>query len=152
MCKGAREDSMNQRYDFIANELKKRNIRLSPRRLRVVAYLCQNLVHPTVDQIYVDLHREFPTLSRTTIYNTLHLLAEAGLVRVLSIDDNETRYDIVTELHGHFRCGECGAIFNFGLNPDALAADGLEGFKVTDKDVYFKGVCPKCLSNINKND
>ena len=142
---------MKQTYDFIADQLKKQNIRLSPRRLKVLEYLCQNLNHPTVDQIYIVLRRSMPSLSKTTVYNTLHILLEAGLVRVINIEDNETRYDIVTKNHGHFKCEECGEIFNFKINPDSLAAEGLSGFKVIDKNVYFKGVCPKCLLD-KKND
>ena len=143
---------MQQAYDFVISALKRQNIRLSPRRLKVLEYLCRNTNHPTADQIYVDLKKDIPALSKTTVYNTLHLLAEAGLVRVINIEDSETRYDIMTENHGHFKCEKCGTIYNFRINPDLLEADDLCGFQVVDKNVYFKGVCPKCLSNINNND
>ncbi len=137
-------------YDFLSDALKEKNIRLSYRRMRVVEYLCRSMDHPPAERIYDGLRGELPPLSKTTVYNTLHLLAEEGLVRVINIEDNETRYDIVTEDHGHFKCGVCGGIFNFGINPELLVADGLEGFKIVDKNVYFKGICPKCLLDINE--
>ena len=139
---------MKPSFDAMADALKKQNIRVSGRRKRILEYLCRNLNHPTVEQIYDRLRRELPHLSRTTVYNTLHTLMEAGLVRLLTIEDTETRYDIITDDHGHFKCNACGEIYNFRINPDALAAGDLGGFKVTDRDVYFKGVCQKCLSNI----
>ena len=115
-------------------------------------YLCQNQNHPTVDQIYVNLQKKVPNLSKTTIYNTLNTLAEAGLVRAITVENNETRYDIKTKKHGHFKCEECGAIFDFNMDFNLLAAEELIGFKIVDKNVYFKGVCPGCLLNINNND
>ena len=120
-------------------------MRLSHRRMKVLEYLCQNQSHPTVDQIFVDLRKHIPNLSKTTVYNTLHVLTEAGLVRVISIEDNETRYDAVTKPHGHFKCETCGTILDFDVDMDALNAKELAGFKVVDKNVYFKGVCPQCL-------
>lgn len=136
---------MERSYEFLSNELKKKNIRLSNRRSKVLEYLCKNPNHPTVDQIYGDLHKAIPTLSKTTVYNILHTLLEAGLVRVINVEDNETRYDIIMRPHGHFKCVNCGAIFDFKINPDLFTAEELDGFEIVDRDVYFKGVCKKCL-------
>lgn len=142
---------MKQTYNFLTSELKKQNIRLSSRRLKVLEYLCQNPNHPTVDQIYVNIQREVPNLSKTTIYNTLHILVKAGLVRVIAIEDNETRYELVTKDHGHFKCEKCGAIFDFKLNLTALVTEELINFQITDKNVYFKGICPNCLGTLKDN-
>ena len=140
---------MNSLYKDLSAGLTNKSIRPSFQRVKVLEYLVKNQFHPTVEQIYKNLKSEIPTLSRTTIYNTLNLFAEAGLVRVLTIEDNEARYDVITENHGHFKCGECGVIYNFKADIDLLAAEELSGFKITDRNVYFKGVCSKCLSNIN---
>ncbi|SHI16363.1 Fur family transcriptional regulator, peroxide stress response regulator [Sporobacter termitidis DSM 10068] len=143
---------MDQTFDILINELRRKNIRLSHRRLKVLEFLYQNRQHPTVDQIFVGIQKEVPNLSKTTVYNILHTLVGAGVVRIINIEDNETRYDIKTGDHGHFKCEKCGAIFDFNIDTDALATDKLAGFKVTDRSVYFKGVCQKCLVNINNND
>jgi len=139
-------------YDILVDELKNKNLRLSAHRLKILQYLCENLNHPTADQIYVHLLKEVPTLSKTTVYNTLHVLHEAGLVRVINIEDNETRYDIIIESHGHFKCEKCGSIFNFKVDFDVLETNDLAGFKVKDKDVYFKGFCNECLLNIESEN
>ena len=106
----------------------------------------QNPCHPTVDRIYLALHDEIPSLSRTTVYNTLSAFLKAGLVRELAIDDHEARYDILTEDHGHFKCESCGTIYNFALDIYSWTPKELENFHIRDKNTYFKGICANCLS------
>jgi len=136
---------MKYRIEGLTERLLNRNIKPSYQRIKILEYLDNNRIHPTVDKIFVDLQKEIPTLSKTTIYNTLNLFVEAGLVRVLTIEDNETRYDIDTSDHGHFKCENCGEIYDFKINVDGLEPSGLNNFKITDKSVYFKGICEKCL-------
>ena len=54
-----------------------------------------------MDMIYQELVRNIPTLSKTTVYNTLNLFLKRIAV-MITIDENETRYDADTSLHGHF--------------------------------------------------
>lgn len=138
---------MIARFEDMSNKLKKNEIRLSYLKLKVLEYLSKNHGHPTVDQIYNDLRKEVPTLSKTTVYNALTVLCEARLVRVITIEDNETRYELITKSHGHFKCVLCGEIYDFNINIDSFSTEDLDNFKITDKDVYFKGVCPRCLAN-----
>ena len=140
---------MNTSFENLKQELKEKNINLSYQRLKVLEYLNNNRCHPTVDKIYTDLHKELSTLSKTTVYNTLRVLAESGMVRVITIEDNETRYDINVENHGHFKCDSCGEIYDFSVDIDSLIYEGLDGFMINSKNVYFNGICPNCLSNKN---
>lgn len=141
---------MKPTLEQIKQLLKTRNISLSYQRLKVLEYLVQNRCHPTVEQIFTDLQKDIPTLSKTTIYNTLRILEESGLVRAIAIEDKETRYDIAVESHGHFKCESCGTIFDFPIDMDSLIPEDLSKFMINDKNVYFKGLCPGCLSNISK--
>jgi len=131
-------------FEDLVTELKNKNIRLSHQRLKVLEYLTQNYTHPTADQIYNGLHHEVPTLSKTTVYNTLNSLTEAGLVRTINIEDNEIRYDISTDDHGHFKCKSCGKIYDFKVDINSIEATDLNDFEINDKDIYFKGICPQC--------
>lgn len=140
---------MNKTFDELTNKLKEKNIRLSHQRLKVLEYMSSNRTHPTVDQIYSDLQKEVPTLSKTTIYNTLNTLMDAGLVKLVNIDNNETRYDAITDDHGHFKCESCGEVFDFDLDFNLFSIEGLNNFEVNHKDVYFKGLCPGCIKNNN---
>ena len=60
---------MDKPLQEIVNELKKRNIRPSYQRLKILEYLMKERYHPTVEDIYFDLLKS-PTLSKSTIYNT----------------------------------------------------------------------------------
>ncbi|WMM24968.1 Fur family transcriptional regulator [Tissierella sp. MB52-C2] len=135
---------MNGTFEDLVNELKNKNIRLSHQRLKVLEYINNNKTHPTVDEIYKDLQKEIPTLSKTTIYNTLNALADSNLVKVLTIEDNEARYDGNTNDHGHFKCTSCKKIFDFDIDFDSMAIAGLNNFKIHNKDMYFKGLCSSC--------
>lgn len=136
---------MKPSFEDLMHELVIRKIRPSHQRIKILEYLMEHPCHPTVDQIFNDLQKEIPTLSKSTVYNTLTSFMEAQLVRVITIEENETRYDIITHNHGHFKCDSCGAIYDFKINIDDFTAGELSGFQIYDKNVYFKGVCPKCL-------
>ena len=139
---------MKPSLEELKKKLNEKGINLSHQRLKVLEYLILNQDHPTADQIYSDLHKEIATLSKTTVYNILRILVEAGLVRILSIDNNESRYDIITKSHGHFMCEACQTIYNFNIDIDSMDFGGLNDFTINEKDVYFKGLCPKCILNI----
>ena len=61
------------------NCLKKSGVKPSLQRIAILDYLLSHATHPAVDEIYETLVKDIPTLSRTTVYNTLHLFAENGL-------------------------------------------------------------------------
>lgn len=142
---------MKANYEDLVKELKNKKIRLSHQRLKVLEYLNENRTHPTVDEIYINLHKEIPTLSKTTIYNTLNALVEAGMVRMVSLGDNESKYDIARDDHGHFKCESCGHIYDFEIKMESLDSDELQDFKINKKDVYFSGICPLCFNKTKNN-
>lgn len=136
-------------FEDFGKILQGKNIRLSHQRLKIFEYIYNNRTHPTVEEIYNDLHSDIPTLSKTTIYNTLKILVDVDLIKVINIEDNETRYDTVTGDHGHFKCESCGIIYDFDINFDSLDMDNLKDFKIHKKDVFLKGICPTCVGKIN---
>jgi Fe2+ or Zn2+ uptake regulation protein len=134
--------SSNERYH---QKLIEKGIQSSFQRIQVLKYLYECEGHANAEEIYQALHGEIPTLSRTTIYNTLKLFLENGLVRVISIDGVEKRYDAILADHGHFKCENCGKIFNFPVEMNRIPLQGLDGFQVTEKNVFFNGLCPDCI-------
>lgn len=141
---------MMAKTESYINELLKRNINPSHQRVMILKYLAECQCHPTVDQIFSVMCEQIPALSKATVYNTLKAFIEAKLVRVLNIEGNEMRYDIVMEDHGHFKCSSCGRIYNFAVNIDKVVSDDLRDFHITEKNVYFGGVCPACVAKIEK--
>lgn len=135
---------MNPSKDFLCDQLQGKAIRPSYQRIKILEYIYQKGGHPTVDEIFRALSVDNPSLSRVTVYNTLHLFVEAGMLRVMDIDTTETRYDLMLNNHGHFQCDLCGKIINFEFDIDQIPIDELNQFTITQKNVYFKGLCPEC--------
>jgi Fe2+ or Zn2+ uptake regulation protein len=130
--------------DEIMEDLRKADIRPSTARVHVLKYLMENRNHPTVDQIYRSLLETLPGLSRTSVYNTIGVLEGAGLVRPLTMDGSEMRYDAFTEDHAHFKCEECGTIFDIDVDIAGYSSKDLAGFMVRRFDSLFWGLCPHC--------
>jgi Fe2+ or Zn2+ uptake regulation protein len=129
--------------------LVQKGISPSYHRLKIYEFLVKNHVHPTADMIYEDIIKLIPTLSKTTIYNTLKTLTEKGLVFPLMIEDNEVRYDADISFHGHFKCLTCGALYDidleqFNIEKKMNVNKKINGHLITEKHIYLKGLCKKC--------
>jgi Fe2+ or Zn2+ uptake regulation protein len=124
--------------------LKKKGINPSHHRINVFEYFIEHESHPTVDEIYRDIIKKIPTLSKTTIYNTLNLFLEKGLVQTISVEENETRYDLFLEEHSHFKCVECGKLYN--LEMPELKFKENPPHRIVEKHIVFKGVCQNCIN------
>ena len=129
-------------------------VRPSVQRLAVMDYLLTHSTHPTIDDIYKDLQPSIPTLSRTTLYNTLRLFSETGAAQLLTIDDHHQCYDGNTEEHVHFLCKRCGKVIDcFDVAAPKRCDVGLvDGNKVEDVQLYYRGICARCLENEQKED
>lgn len=136
---------MDEYNETLAIEMERKGIRPSVQRVRVLEFMHQVKGHPTVEDIFTALQPELPSLSRTTIYNTLHTFVEAGIVRVVNIDQAEARYDITLNDHGHFQCTRCGSITNFKIYIDLIPTEGLDHYQIGERNVYYQGLCPECV-------
>ncbi|MFK4786154.1 Fur family transcriptional regulator [Fusobacterium sp. MFO224] len=130
--------------------LKDHGIKPSYQRLKIYSFLLENRIHPTVDTIYKNLCPEIPTLSKTTVYNTLNLFIQKNIIQKLVIEETETRYDVNISIHGHFKCEKCGEVYDIFLEDNLLNSPILKNFKVNETHLYFKGVCEKCIDSIKK--
>ncbi|MDR0852458.1 MAG: transcriptional repressor [Clostridiales Family XIII bacterium] len=133
--------------ESVIEELRRAEVRPSTSRIHVLKYLLAERNHPTIDQIYRDLLEILPGLSRTSVYNTVSTLSHAGLVRPLSLEGSEMRYDAFTEDHGHFKCEACGKIFDIDADISGATAKGLDGFTVNRRDLFLWGLCPDCAKH-----
>jgi len=137
-----------KQIQHISQLLSEANIKPSLQRLMIYEYLLKNNIHPNVDKVYSALCGKIPTLSKTTVYNTLKLFEKSGLVNSLKIDENEVRYDAVRHIHGHFQCENCGNIFDFEYNYEDIVLTGLELFDIKHTNYSISGICPDCKENI----
>lgn len=139
---------MKQAQDY----LNSKEIHFSQQRIAIMDYLMKHRTHPTVDEIYLALSPQLPTLSRTTVYNTLKLFAEQEAIQVLNIEEKSARFDACTQPHAHFVCAQCGTIYDIplpeGQDSSSLSNNPeLKDFIVKSTQLYYKGICPLCKTS-----
>lgn len=121
-------------------------LRPSLHRIAVLSFVANSRSHPSADEVYTRLSKQFPTMSRTTIYNALHALVETSLLRELEIESGTMRYDLAPKPgHGHFICRKCGKIYDTEM-PDGLMSSVSPGFCIDCIDIFYKGLCPMCTT------
>ena len=96
--------------------LKDNGLKVTPQRMDILKYLDKHRTHPTADDIYQELKKDSPSLSKTTVYNSLEILAKHKIVQVLTISGTEMRYDFKAEMHHHFLCDTCGRIIDINVS------------------------------------
>ncbi len=105
--------------------------------------------HLTAGELFERVRRRYPTIAYGTVYRTLHLLAEHGLIQELTFADQTSRFDKRVDRHDHVHCLQCGIIMDVDV-PVALMASHVaeeqSGFTVTSHHTVFSGICPDCAA------
>ena len=131
-------------YDYLLSF----NIKPSVQRLAIMDYLLTHRTHPSIEEIYMALCDDIPTLSKTTVYNTLKLLSRRGVISEVLIEDGELRYDADTSPHAHFKCMECGEVIDLFPADGKTIATGLpelpDGYEMRQIHLCLRGVCRRC--------
>lgn len=124
-------------------------IKPSVQRIAIVDYLINHRTHPTADEIYSALYTSIPTLSKTTVYNTLKLFTEQKAILSLIIDEKNVRFDIDTSCHAHFQCCICNQVYDIPVEKDQelLQIKKIGDLAVTESHLYYKGYCKNCNKN-----
>ncbi len=127
--------------------LKSKSIKPSMQRVAIMDYLIMNRTHPSVDDVYRGLASTIPTLSKTTVYNTLKLFSEKGAALMLTIDESRVNFDGDTSPHTHFLCKSCGKIYDLQMPAVVKEVIGMSitGHQISEIHYYYKGVCKACL-------
>jgi len=92
---------------------RKNGYKATSQRLAICKLILSRKDHPSADKIYQELKKEYPTISLTTIYNTLRILVELRLLQELGFNEGSIRYDPDLELHINLVCSKCGKIDDY---------------------------------------
>jgi len=121
-------------------------VRLTRQRLVILEEIRLARRHPTADEVFVQVRRRLPRISLGTVYRTLDLLSERGLIRRLEFGGGQRRFDGKLEEHYHIRCLGCGrledvdqASLQLGRVPTRL-----HGYVITGLRLELVGLCPAC--------
>jgi len=146
----ARHETQPHSLEEVRSLLIARGLRVTAQRLAVYQYLLQHRTHPSAARIYEDLSREYPTMSRATIYNTLDLLAGLGLIQQLDLGDGTSRYDGNPDFHVHVVCRVCGSVADVEVGRSLAKLEGRIasqlGFAVSSRRYELFGLCRRCAA------
>lgn len=122
-------------------------VRVTRQRTAIYAALAETTSHPSADDLYRMVKRQQPMMSRNTVYYTLGVLRDAGLVREVNVGHDMARYDGNVSMHHHLICLGCGQIMDVmddDLNRLQLSSGQAGGFDVLGHRVEFHGYCVGC--------
>ena len=127
--------------------LRARGQRATPQRLMIASTVSSLPGHATAEQIHGAVAERMPGVSLPTVYATLELLEELGLVRRLASPTGTAVYDPRTDAHHHLVCRGCGRIADVDgvVDDDAvLRAARRAGFAPDDAQLVVRGLCADC--------
>lgn len=143
---------MNTSQEII-QQLQESGFKPSLQRIAILEYLRSHFTHPTVDEIYEALSPSMPTLSKTTIYNTLKSFSQSGLSLSLRLDEKTIHYDGDTSPHAHFICKHCGKIIDTAFHDAALVClPDLAGAHIESVEISYYGQCEACKRLNDQNN
>lgn len=131
----------------ITELLRGNGFKVTPQRLAVYEVLANTKEHPNAEMIFNSLQATYPTMSLATVYKTIDILNEIGLVQILNAGEDSFRYDADMSNHAHVRCVECGRVDDvFDLDAAKVTREIEAGtrYRLTGQQFYFYGVCPEC--------
>ena len=124
-------------------------IKPSIQRIQIFKFLMENKDHPTVKDIYKRISEKIPTLSKTTVYNSVKLFAEKGILNTIRTIEGEVRYDINADFHPHFRCKKCGSIYDLDSTIIFEDKEEIDGHLIEEQHISYSGICRKCRKKLN---
>ena len=139
-----------KRFETIIQKLRDNGYSITPQRLAIVKILAKSEGHPSVDNIHVQIKKEFPTMSLATVYRNILLVKSLGELLELGFPDGSNRYDGNKPTpHPHVICIKCKKI----VDPDLDSLDELEkevaletNFRILYHRLDFFGICSKCMA------
>jgi Fur family transcriptional regulator, peroxide stress response regulator len=140
-----------KRFDTIIQKLRENGHKITPQRLAIVKIIAESDGHPSVENIYDQIKKDFPTMSLATVYRNIVLIKSLGEVLELGFPDGSNRYDGNKPYpHPHVICIKCKKI----VDPDLDSLDEIKkevaletNFKILNHRLDFFGICSDCMAN-----
>jgi Fur family peroxide stress response transcriptional regulator len=121
--------------------------RETKQREAILLVLRNTRSHPTADQIYDEVRRSIPNVSKGTVYRNLRVLQEDGDITELNLNGTLGRYEVKQERHYHFRCEKCGRVsdIDMPIHQDLdQEAEQRTGLRISSHQLEFRGLCKEC--------
>jgi Fur family peroxide stress response transcriptional regulator len=133
----------------IIETLRKKGYKATPQRIAICRFALRSRDHPNAQRIYDEVKKIHPTVSLATVYKTLRILTEQGLIQELDLPENQARFDSYVETHINLVCLQCGRIQDFDDNGAREMVERVTAkaeFMRTGQRIDIYGVCKTCRS------
>ncbi|MBW2149195.1 MAG: transcriptional repressor [Deltaproteobacteria bacterium] len=147
---------MRAKKEVFRRYLRENGLRFTPERGRILEAAVSQSAHFDAEELYLKLRRRYGRISKASVYRTIPLLVQCGLIRAVGHHDGRYHYEYIYghAHHCHLRCLECDKMVEFTLN----SLNEIEGqvgkkyrFIVTGHRLEFHGYCLQCSRAIKKN-
>lgn len=113
--------------------------------------------HVSADEIYAKINKDYPNISKATVYRNLNVLCQEGKLRRIEPINHlsEKKFDSTLKLHSHAICTKCGKMIDVHLRGEehfeSKAKPMEDGFMLTCHELIFEGICSECREKENEN-
>lgn len=131
----------------ITELLRSNGFKVTPQRLAVYEALVNTKEHPNAEMIFNGLQATYPTMSLATVYKTIDILHEIGMVQILNAGEDSFRYDADVSDHAHVRCVECERVddvFDIETTQFKEHVQKNTQYRLVGQQFYFYGICSDC--------
>lgn len=121
--------------------------RMTPQRIAILEEIRAAGGHLTAAEVIDRVHERHPSISVGTVYRTLNMFAERGVILEFPFGNQASRFDGRTERHDHVHCTICGELRDVEVPSALLAhqvAEDQSGYEIQGHQTIFSGICPKC--------
>ncbi len=136
-----------RRLDHFRAVCRQARVRLTPQRLEIFREVAASLDHPDAETVYRGIRVRMPTVSLDTVYRTLSLLRDLGLITALGPRRESVRFDANLQAHHHYVCMRCGRTWDIegaDLNTRKIPSGVRELGSVVTAQIEVQGVCTAC--------
>ena len=136
-----------RRLEHMKAALRRAGVKLTPQRLEIFRELTGTEAHPDAETLFRAVQQRMPTVSLDTVYRTLWMLHDLGLVTTLGPRGSGVRFDANLERHHHYVCVRCGLVRDFDseeLNGLSVPGAVRELGSIVDTQVEVRGLCARC--------
>lgn len=143
------------KMELFEEACRRAGLKLTYQRMEIFRELASSRDHPSAETLYTRLRKKMPTLSLDTVYRTLSVLEQCGLVSKVMTVESQARFEAETDRHHHLICDRCKKIADFEWYsfdsadvPDEVRDWGY----IKERKAALHGICSKCLSETSTID
>lgn len=107
------EQQMQSRLKEAADICRRHGVKATHQRMEILHEMTGTGEHPDAEKVYDEVRKRIPSISLDTIYRTLKLFEEKGVIMRMGAMRERARFDANTSRHHHFVCTQCGLVRDF---------------------------------------